>query len=308
MAKVIFFIHGRNFKPPKGKLKKLWFDAVEWGFDRDFPPSKLAALKRTKKEFIYYGDISNRFLRKALKKPASFKTDDSVSRRATLNDLKQYRRNQFTKTRYKKVPGRSGAGETLADIFGGVAAFFRVSDPIIEAIAPDMREYWNFESQFGSDVRATLSVPLAKAIRNGHKILLVSHSLGTMIAYDTLWKFSHYSEYRDIRHKKVDLVTMGSPLADETVKRNLKGANASGSRRYPSNIRRWVNLAAEDDYIAHDEKVRNDFKAMLSRGLVRSIEDRRIYNLALRNGKSNPHHGVGYLIHPKAVDLIPHWL
>lgn len=309
MAKVIFLVHGRSFKPPKAKLKRLWFDAVEAGLKRDCAPSKLAAFKRMKKEFVYYGDISNRFLKVAEKKPANFNTDDSASRRITLNQLKAYAATQFNKRTYNKLPGKSFAGEALADLFGGLAAFFRVSDPLIEAIAPDMREYWNFQSQFGSDVRETLSTPLARALRNRHKVLLLSHSLGTMIAYDTLWKFSHYSEYRHIRHKKVDLlVTLGSPLGDETVKRNLKGAKASGSRRYPSNIRRWVNVAAEDDYVAHDERVRNDYKAMLKRGLVQSIEDRRIYNLAVRNGKSNPHHGAGYLIHPKVTELIANWI
>ena len=182
-------------------------------------------------------------------------------------------------------------------------------EPIIEIIAPDIREYWNFGSPFGTDVRETLSIPLVRALRNGHEVLLLSHSIGTMIAYDTLWKFSHKSEYRGIRNKKVDLfVTVGSPLGDETVKRNLMGAKASGSRRYPSNIRRWVNVAAEDDYIAHDEKVRNDFKAMWKNGLVQPITDHRIYNLAVRDGKSNPHHGVGYLIHPKVTKLIADWI
>ena len=309
MAKVIFFVHGRSFKPPKAKLKKLWFDAVEAGLKRDFAPSKLAAFRRVKKEFVYYGDISNTFLKKAEKKPANFNTDDSVSRRITLNQLKAYTAAQFNKRTYNKLPGKSAAGEALADLFGGVAAFFHVSDPLIEVIAPDMREYWNRDSKFGSDVRATLSEPLAKAIRAGHKIMLISHSLGTVIGYDTLWKFSHYSEYKEIRDKKVDLlVTLGPPLADETVKRNLKGARASGSRRYPSNIRRWVNVAAEDDYIAHDEKVRNDFRGMLKHDLVQSIQDQRIYNLAVRNGKSNPHHGGGYLIHPKVTKLIADWV
>ena len=309
MAKVIFFVHGRSFKPPKAKLKKLWFDAVEAGLDRDFAPSKLAAFKRMKKEFVYYGNISNTFLKKAEKKPANFNTDDSASRRNTLNQLKAYTATQFNKKTYNKLPGKSAAGEALADLFGGLAAFLRVSDPLIEAIAPDMREYWNRDSKFGSDVRATLSGPLAKALRGGHKIMLISHSLGTMISHDTLWKFSYYSEYKDIRGRKLDrLVTLGSPLADETVKRNLKGAKASGSRRYPNNIRRWDNFAAEDDYVAHDETVSNDFKRMKRDKLVESIDDHRIYNLAVRNGKSNPHHGGGYLIHPKVTKLIADWV
>jgi len=41
---------------------------------------------------------------------------------------------------------------------------------------------------------------------------------------------------------------------------------------------------------------------------VKSITDKRVYNLSVRNGKSNPHHGVGYLIHPTVVDAIAGWL
>ena len=57
MAKMIFFIHGRNFKPPKANLKRLWFDAVEAGLARDYPSSKLKRFKDVNKEFVYYGDI-----------------------------------------------------------------------------------------------------------------------------------------------------------------------------------------------------------------------------------------------------------
>ncbi len=38
------------------------------------------------------------------------------------------------------------------------------------------------------------------------------------------------------------------------------------------------------------------------------IRDHRIYNLALRHGKSNPHHGAGYLIHPQFINVLARWL
>ena len=92
------------------------------------------------------------------------------------------------------------------------------------------------------------------------------------------------------------------------MKTHIKGAQARRERRYPSNIRRWINIAAEDDYIAHDQNVADDFRDMLDLGLVESIDDRRIFNLAVRNGKSNPHLGAGYLIHPVLGDVVANWL
>src|SRR5262245_4621732 len=82
----------------------------------------------------------------------------------------------------------------------------------------------------------------------GDDILVISHSLGSMIAYDTLWKFCRTGEYRpNYTEKRVSLrVTHGSPPGDETFKRNPNGAGASGERRFPTNVVNWVNVAAED--------------------------------------------------------------
>ncbi len=310
MGKTILLIHGRSFKPPRNSLRRLWLDAIRHGLQRDRSPARLAAFNRTVKEFIYYGDTSNAFLKKALRKPAGFDPDDTASRRKTLDDLARFGPDDFTEANYERRPGKSAAGEALADLFGGILAFFRISDPLIAAIAPDMREYWNFDSDFGSTVRATMIRPLKRAMDRNDRIMVIAHSLGSLIAYDTLWKFSRTAEYRPkYTEKRIDLfLSLGSPLADETVKRNLKGASASGPRRYPSNIRRWVNVAAEDDYIAHDQRVSDDYRAMIKAGLVDSIEDVRIYNLGVRDGTSNPHTSAGYLVHPRVVKLIADWV
>ena len=47
---------------------------------------------------------------------------------------------------------------------------------------------------------------------------------------------------------------------------------------------------------------------MLEHGLIESIEDLRIFNLAIRHGRSNPHHSAGYLIHPTVIEAIADWL
>jgi hypothetical protein len=41
---------------------------------------------------------------------------------------------------------------------------------------------------------------------------------------------------------------------------------------------------------------------------ISTIRDYRIYNLAVRYGKSNPHSSVGYLIHPRVAQIIASWL
>ncbi len=82
----------------------------------------------------------------------------------------------------------------------------------------------------------------------------------------------------------------------------------AAARRYPANVRAWINVAAVGDYVSHDLSVRDDYRAMLELGLIESIEDHRIYNLAVRHGRSNPHHGPGYLVHPTVISAIADWL
>src|SRR5687768_16541900 len=130
--------------------------------------------------------------------------------------------------------------------------------------------------------------PLKAALAAGDDVLVISHSLGTMMAYDTFWKFCCTGEYRpDFSDKKISLwLTLGSPLADETVKRHLNGASIDGERRHPNNVVDWVNVAAQDDFICHDESMANDYSDMKRFGSVRSITDLAIVNLAVRNGIS----------------------
>lgn len=306
MGHSTLLIHGRSFKPAKSALKKLWIEALRHGLERDLTPAKLDKFNAANIDMVYYGDHSNRFLRSLGKK---YNEDDDIAdRKDTLANLKRYAAHQFNKRSYKKVPGRSSFKELLADVGATLFGSIHLGDNLIEAAAPDIAHYWDEDTQFGSDVRFEMTDPLKRAMRRDDKILVISHSLGTMVSYDTFWKFSHAGEYRqDFANKQIDLwITLGSPLGDETVKRKLRGAGASGLRRYPHNVKRWVNFAAEDDFISHDEDVGNDFKEMNKLGTI--IDDHDIYNLAIREGKSNPHNSSGYLVHPAVIKAVGDFL
>lgn len=305
MSKTILMVHGRSFKPPKKELQKLWCEALRFGIERDHP-GKLTAFKDAKVELVYYGDISNTFLKKALGKPIP---NELADRKAALARLKQYKRSQFSKSNYKNLPGYNPWMENLADVFAGPINLLGLGESIIKRVAPDMDEYWG-SYEFGSNVRAVFTDAIIKAMKMRGDICVIGHSLGSMITYDVFWKLSHYGEYRNEPwNRKVSLwITLGSPLADETVKDNLKGASHALADRYPTNVVDWLNVAAEDDYVSHDQRVAGDFREMKKLGYVNSITDKRVYNLAVRGGKSNPHHGAGYLVHPAVADAIAAWL
>lgn len=239
MAKRILFIHGRAPKPDKNDLQTLWFDAIQHGLLRDYGESRVQAFKQIEKRFIYYGDLSNELL--------DAPTEDPQSRIDALKKLKQYPRNGFTKKNYKKVSKAGFLAEALADTFSAVLGHLKLAEPLITSVAPDMAHYWNEDSYYGSDLRSRLTKELKEALDTGDEVMMVAHSLGSMISYDCLWKLSHYGEYRHDygAEKKVDLlVTLGSPLGDENVKARLKGSSLSGKKRYPLNLHQWCNISA----------------------------------------------------------------
>ncbi|MEM1058884.1 MAG: hypothetical protein AAGK14_06525 [Verrucomicrobiota bacterium] len=325
--KKILFIHGRSFKPKKADWQALWHDAITFGLERDFGPSILKTFQAADPEYVYYGDLNNAFLEKHKN---STRPDDIKDRRESLEELKTYGAHQFRKAQYRRLPGVNPWYDHLADTFGAFANAIHLGQPVIQGYAPDMAHYWS-EAEFGGGVRWRLTEPLRQALADNREVMIVAHSLGSIIAYDALWKFSRYGEYRNHpdtatqvnrpgggKPKPISaLVTLGSPLSDETVKRNLKGAKNKDAWKYPDNLKYWYNVAAEDDFICHDTNLRNDFEGMIKLGLIerkRFVQPlSKVYNLAVRSGEngqraSNPHNGVGYLLHPVTVEYIGKWL
>lgn len=315
MAKHIILVHGRNYKPGKESLSELWLDALTHGISRDSDEQTLVKFKQAKKTMAYYGDLSNTFLGIHTGKIWTKKLEKNniSNRQDTLEGLKQYKKSAFTKTNYKKIRDLADVfKEAAASLLAGPLALLGIGDNVVSMVAPDMEHYWDADSEFGSNVRWRLTVELKKAFENDDDILIISHSLGTIVSYDVLWKFSHYGEYKNnkkVKGKKINtLITLGSPLGDEIVKDQLKGAKSDSERQYPHNIGRWINFAAEDDYISHDGSMADDFKKMKKFKLTTAITDKKIYNMAVHDGNSNPHHGTGYLIHPKVSQAVIAWL
>jgi len=310
LPKKIIFIHGRLMKPSEEDLRALWFDAVSHGLRRDFGKAALEKFAAIEKSFVYYGDLSNEILSEASGKVIPVNTD---SRLASLEKLKNYRKSDFNKVNYNRLAKLGFVKEALADLFSGVLSVVRAGTPLISAMAPDMVDYWDQEGFFGKEVHARLTDVLKEAFDNDKEIMLVAHSLGTVICYDNLWHFTHGDEYRHDygARKKVDLfVTLGSPLGDENAKQNLRGKEGRGSLRYPHNIRRWINFSAEDDYVSHDRVLNDDFHAMYQDGLLEEpiIDIHPLYNLTVHEDVPTPHSAMGYLMHPKFIDLLSEWM
>ena len=158
----------------------------------------------------------------------------------------------------------------------------------------------------GAEVRTTLRSTLEAAWADGERVLLIGHSLGSVIAYDTLWELTHV--HRSSGEVSL-LITLGSPLATHFVQRSVQGAHASGAARYPHNIRRWVNLTARGDTMAVQPRLRRLYREMVDLKLVESIEDFVDFDNYFRNNLGlNAHDAYGYLAQPVLAELVGDWL
>lgn len=168
----------------------------------------------------------------------------------------------------------------------------------------DLRRYVNDHNGIAQNIRQQLKLSLRAAQASGRPILLVAHSMGSVIAFESLWQLSRV----DRQAMNIDtLLTMGSPLGQHYIQKRIKGHDAIGPVRFPSNIRRWINLAAVGDLTTIDPILQNDFGAMLDNGLVECIEDREIHGWFRLDGELNPHSEFGYLVSEVTASVVVDW-
>ncbi|WP_188186787.1 hypothetical protein [Nonomuraea sp. SYSU D8015] len=109
-----------------------------------------------------------------------------------------------------------------------------------------------FAERFAPEVAAYLTDPgkrdkcrqvVAETIRRNRPKVVIAHSLGSVVTYETLWA------HPDLR---IDLlITLGSPLGMRNVVfERLLPAPVNGRGERPPGVRRWVNIADKDDIAA----------------------------------------------------------
>ena len=175
----------------------------------------------------------------------------------------------------------------------------------IQNASTEINRYFNDTDHIASDIRTLLKRTLRPLLEKNEPVLLIGHSLGSVIAYDTLWELSHQESI----HGKVDFLTIGSPLGMHYVQRRLMGMKGNGEVSYPKLIRRWINISSEGDIIALERNFNNVFGDMLKEGLVNTIEDHNhgIYNFFRSNEGLNCHRSYGYLVNPATGSIVSEW-
>lgn len=166
----------------------------------------------------------------------------------------------------------------------------------------DSRRYFADADGIGGRIRALLRKELVEAWQAGDRVLLMAHSFGSVIAWDTLWTLRQEAGPVDL------FLTLGSPLGTRFVRRRLLGADRAGVDGYPLGIRHWRNLAAIGGLPALGHRFAEDFAPMRVSGLVESITDRTDLVNPFRGPEGlNVHRCYGYFVNPATGAVIADW-
>jgi hypothetical protein len=304
----LLLVHGRDFKPSAEVHMDLSMAALRSGIERDCP-DLLSSFDAVRKSASWYGDLNAEILH-ARGKQYDEKLDIG-DRQNVLTALREIKvRKRFGIRQYDQLPGKSAIPEAVADIAAPVLGAIGLSGSIIKAVSKDFAQYFDRKSNYAMQVRDRLKERLCELMDRGDRIALLSHGTGSVVAYDVLWQLSHDPDLKEkYCDKKVEIwMTLGAPLGDTHIRKRLLGAKENPATKYPLNVINWHNVAAEDDYTCHDNTLADDFKMMLQRRVISAVHDYRIFNLAVRYGKSNPHSSIGYYIHPRTTKILADWL
>lgn len=181
-----------------------------------------------------------------------------------------------------------------------------IPDKRIKASIQDTGRYFSNHNDIACKIRDLQKQPLREAAENNDRVLLIGHSMGSIIAYDSLWELQHLENCADC----VDtLLTIGSPLGMHYVQKHLSGLNNKQAPSYPGNLRQWINVSARGDLVALDRSMADDFRAMVDSQQLESITDRRgdIFNHYRDSKGLNVHKSYGYLMNPVVSQTIADW-
>jgi hypothetical protein len=300
MAKIILGIHGLGNKSPKKLLAKWWRAALEEGFSVAGHPRRLFQFR-----LVYWADFLHPVpLDPDVREKKNPLYDDTPYIPASAVQEKKLTigkrvLNYLERQLYKII-----LKEDLSLDYAGV------TDLIIRRYFKDLDTYYSKQCRDKKNklcqARDVIRGDLARVLRKYRRrdILLIAHSMGSIIAYDVLTL-----TVPDITIHT--LVTMGSPLGLPVVMLKILSEQRKKPKknliaRTPENIREaWYNFFDPGDKVATEYNLSDDYKENSRH--VRAI-DITVHNDYAFKGKRNPHSAYGYLRTPQMARVIYNFL
>lgn len=302
MSKIIVGIHGLANKPAKDRLKEFWKDSIREGLKKNCKWTRPFAF-----ELVYWADLLYKY---QLHEDDWFDFDNLYNEEpytAGPDKLARYEGGRRDEIR-AKASAKIGASLDWAKQHVGLDA---AAEWVLTNKLKDLGFYYHEHRKIGDRstpkkwvcarqvLRDELKVVLHRHSRE--RIMLIAHSMGSIIAYDVLRDMEEEGEKVTIAH----FVTIGSPLGLPHVKDKIL-AERDGARTPTVVTGTWTNYADRRDPVAIDTHLRDDF-GKNERGV--KVEDDLIDNsYRSPTNNANYHKSYGYLRAPELSERIKTFL
>ena len=319
MKKVIIGIHGLKNKPPHDVLEKWWKEAIIEGFELHKYKNK-----KFKFDLVYWADLN-------YETPENPDDWDENNPQYLSAPYTPHVESEFNKVKDQLKKGVRKTIESGMDLLflrdGEISGFDKIIDIAIRKKFSDLYVYYTGDcaAKPGVNAKKEFRGRLLKKLNKykRYKIMLIAHSMGSIIAYDTLVEIG--------KKQNIDyFVTIGSPLGLPVVikkifieqRKNNGASSADNDSRADSDMpddnfampddnhgdshedneiippvpeaigKKWYNISDTDDNIALVGNIEKKFAP--------SSKNIKPFDITVRNnyiykGKSNPHKIYGYL-------------
>jgi hypothetical protein len=299
LSKIVIGIHGIGNKPSSELLAKWWKKAILEGLRKNNHP-----VKDFNFHLVYWADI----LHKTPLDPNETNSESPLY-------LKEPYKTEEEKISLEDVSFRQKALEYLEKyskniLVNGVLSLNipSLTELFIHRHLKDLEEYYSDSYTLVSNkkrlVREVVNERLVQALQKHRrkKILLVAHSMGSIIAYDAL---RYYTP-----EIKIDvLTTIGSPLGQNYVIDKIQSESNPHKREkfiVPENIKLgWYNFADAEDQVAVNHELSKIYKEN-SCGI--EIKDILVKNNYKISEIRNPHKSYGYLRTSELSEVLNYFL
>ena len=289
MKKVIIGIHGLGNKPDRRLESRWWKSAMREGLRRIGKTPWLPEF-----ELVYWADL---LYEKPLDPTVSDKENDLYLEEPYLPGPKEPLAREDHDFRKKVLEFVEFQLDKLILNNDYTINYNTIADVIVHRYFTDLEAYYadNFTDSHGNSIRVKVKVRdrLAEVIKKyqGHEILLIGHSMGSIIAYDVL-SFQLPLETIDW------FITIGSPLGFPVVQGKIAaewkstGMAPRKMKAPPGITKKWYNLTDLRDRVALIWQLSKNYSA---NAYSVAPQDKEVTN-DYTNGKAeNAHKSYGYL-------------
>lgn len=304
MAKVIIGIHGLANKPEESVQVDGWIKSMAEGLEKNCG----IANPTLNFEGVHWAHLLYKY---PLHRDNNFSFDTLYDTEPYLpvepEVLKKYDASWLDRA-------RADVGSVLGPLMDVTKKTFgidAVADMLLARVLKDLDFYYDDNRYILDDsnqlrqARVVLQDKLGSKLlqHKDDEIMLIAHSMGSIIAYDVLRNLGRPDQGIRVSH----FVTIGSPLGLPHVKLRVATERAYDPRvRTPTIVtKKWFNFADKKDPVALDFHLRDDYGP---NDLGVEVQDDLVLNDYKSNGKHNHHKLFGYLRAPEVSECIRDFL